>query len=207
MPKKAFYLVGIIVLIAAAGLIIYLRPWGEKTPSDQVNAEQSKTPEQNNSSSTLVAKNTAATLARSAYTWKKYEGAWFEISYPSDFTVRESLESETGEGYDSVFFVSPDKQAEFYVFSPQWNGEPRDILPTDKETSFSQEERPGDGSVITSLTIDAKDGSYRREYDDVHQLDYNTRSVTGFKYSNGDVGKQYRADFQKFKSSLIPFGD
>jgi hypothetical protein len=57
-----------------------------------------------------------------------YTGAWFRIQYPSTFTVRPSLHSETTDrGYDSAFFTAPDDSVEFYVFSPQWTGEPTDI--------------------------------------------------------------------------------
>ncbi|MFM7158033.1 MAG: hypothetical protein ACKO0Y_09495, partial [Bacteroidota bacterium] len=36
---------------------------------------------------------------------RQYEGAWFTIKYPSDFTVRHSMRSiSSAEGFDSAFF-------------------------------------------------------------------------------------------------------
>lgn len=65
--------------------------------------------------------------AQSDSQWQDYKGAWFKVEYPSDFTVKPSLKSTSGKGYDSAFFVSPDESVEFYIFSPMWNGVPSDI--------------------------------------------------------------------------------
>jgi hypothetical protein len=56
-----------------------------------------------------------------------FEGAWFQVAYPADFVAVPSLPSATAEGYDSAFFRSPDGAVEFYVFAPQWGGQPEDI--------------------------------------------------------------------------------
>lgn len=62
------------------------------------------------------------------YSYVKYNGAWFDILYPSDFTPLPSIKSSSNiDNYKSVFFISPDKTVEFYIFSPQWSGEPNDI--------------------------------------------------------------------------------
>lgn len=46
--------------------------------------------------------------------WLTYKGAWFDISYPANFTVLPGQRSPTrAEGYDSVFFRSPDGHVEF----------------------------------------------------------------------------------------------
>ena len=58
----------------------------------------------------------------------EYVGAWFKVWYPDSFEVIPSMASTTaGKGVDSAFFRSPDGQVEFYIFSPQWSGEPNDI--------------------------------------------------------------------------------
>src|SRR5687768_9434748 len=88
----------------------------------------------------LLALTLELQAAPSTKQWRAYRGAWFEINYPPGFRVRPSLRSlSSAHGYDSAFFISPDCKAEFYVFSPQWNGEPKDIRvnPT-KEILISQ---------------------------------------------------------------------
>lgn len=64
---------------------------------------------------------------------KTFNGAWFDINYPSNFLAKGSLKSSTSDGFESAVFKSPDNLVEFYVFSPQWNGEAIDILIDSKE--------------------------------------------------------------------------
>jgi len=93
---------------------------------------------------------------------KTFRGAWFEVWIPSGFTVIPSIKSSDDvQRVDSAFFRSPDKLAEFYIFSPMWNGTPGDIV-LNKETeklNFSETRRSG-GKTITFYTIQAKNKSY-----------------------------------------------
>lgn len=140
--------------------------------------------------------------------WSTYKGAWFAIKYPPTFKVRPSLKSTTGQGYDSAFFKSPDGLVEFYVFSPQWNGKPTDILIKPKtETSVSKHSSTKAGVRTTSATIRAKNGSYTRSYVDVENTKENTRRVSGIKYRNQQAYNKYKADYLKFKASLIQYAD
>ncbi|MBF0543926.1 MAG: hypothetical protein HQM08_05825 [Candidatus Riflebacteria bacterium] len=140
---------------------------------------------------------------------KTFKGAWFEIQYPEDFTVEPSLKSPTKvSGHDSAFFVSPSKEVSFYVFSPQWNGKPTDILlKTDKETEVSLKKTEKDGVVTIECTIAAKDSSYTRSYTDVEDTRSNTRQVFGISYPDQKVYDQYKDRYSQFKSSLVQFGD
>ncbi len=116
---------------------------------------------------------------------KKFEGAWFEIEYPSDYTVRPSLESESADGYDSAFFTSPDEQVEFYVFSPQWGGNPIDIYPMLGETkTIDREESEGEGKSFTWYTITIDDNRYTRNYMEVREGE--ATWTIGLKYPDAD---------------------
>ncbi len=141
--------------------------------------------------------------------WKKFEGAWFEILHPVTFTVEPSLKSTTNtNGHDSAFFVSPAKDVAFYVFSPQWNGDPTDILlnaETEKQLAFEETEK--DGKKVRTSTIVAKDGSYTRSYEDVEDPETNTRRVFGIKYRDQKVFEQYQAQYKRFQESLVQFAD
>lgn len=141
--------------------------------------------------------------------WRTYKGAWFEIKYPSTFKARPSLKSISFDGqYDSAVFTAADGSAEFYVFSPQWNGQPTDIeidLRTEEYVSQHAEQK---GTInVRRVTIRAKDGSYLRSLEDTENTDLNIRRVFGFKYRNQDAYNKYRKQYLTFKGSLQQFAD
>ena len=162
-----------------------------------------------------------------------YNGAWFDIRPPSTFSARPSLKGISGGGYDSAFFESPDKRVEFYVFSPQWNGTPSDIVldpAREVEVSRKVEEiqgmetvdrpsRKGDpasGSTekqkvvksrATWVTVRAKNGSYTRSWVDVENPEYNTRKVFGIRYRDARSLAVYKKQYVAFKASLRQFSD
>lgn len=140
---------------------------------------------------------------------KTFRGAWFEITYPRSFTARGSLPSYTtaGEGFDSAFFVSPDKEVEFYIFSPQWDGEATDIALKPNEKEASRQVKETKTETITYLTISAKDGSYVRSYQETFRKLGNTRWVVGIKYRNQKAYNRYKKDYLSFKVSLVQFTD
>jgi hypothetical protein len=141
--------------------------------------------------------------------WKKFEGAWFEILHPADFRAEPSLKGLTStEGFDSAFFVSPANDVAFYVFSPQWNGEPSDILlnkDTEDQVSFQESEK--DGKKVRQCTITAKDGSYTRTYEDVEDPQTNTRHVFGIKFRDQKTRDQFQGKFKHFQDSLVQYAD
>jgi hypothetical protein len=115
--------------------------------------------------------------------WPTYQGAWFAISYPAGFTVRPSQKSATRtQGYDSVFFRSPDGQVEFYVYSPQWRGDPKDIeLNPASEVLVDESREQGTDKLIRRVTIRAQDHSYYKSFVD-ETTSHNTRTVLGIIY-------------------------
>lgn len=140
--------------------------------------------------------------------WLTYKGAWFEIKYPSNFQVRPSLQNSSGQAYDSVFFSSPDGSGEFYVFSPQWNGEPADIeMNSQSEVQVSQKTEKREGRIVRRVTIRARDNSYLRSFEDTEETTTNTRKVFGIKYRNEAAYSRYRQSYLTFKQSLTQFAD
>ena len=71
-----------------------------------------------------------------------YQGGWFSIDYPKDFTVKNSIPSENREEgfYDSATFTSPDKTVVFYVYSPSGQVLPL-ILPLRKADNSNSSKR------------------------------------------------------------------
>ncbi|NBY11198.1 MAG: hypothetical protein EBQ77_09415 [Sphingobacteriia bacterium] len=90
-----------------------------------------------------------------------FKGAWFQIQYPSNFIATGSMKSLTADGFDSAVFTSPNKQVEFYVFSPQWEGEANDIkLQGQEKLSNTKTQISGD-TEITWWTITSPNGTIR----------------------------------------------
>lgn len=141
--------------------------------------------------------------------WKTFEGAWFKIMYPADFRVEPSLKSITNvEGHDSVFFVSPSNKIVFYVFSPQWNGNPSDILLKQvTEKILSSKENDENGKKVRQCSIVAKDGSYNRTYEDIQDLEVNTRRVFGIRFADQETFDKYKEQYEYFQNSLVQFAD
>ena len=137
-----------------------------------------------------------------------FQGAWFEITYPAGFTPAPSIPGSTAEGYDSVEFISPDGRVSFYVYAPQWGGEPTDIALDPRRESIASEERTAqNGREVHWLTICAKDGSYCRAYQDTTAHQGSVRSILGIKYSDEEARRQYLQDYLNFRNSLEQFAD
>lgn len=161
--------------------------------------------------------------------WPTYIGAWFTIEYPPGFKVRPGMESPAAElGNDSAFFLSSDRTVEFYVFSPQWYGEPTDILLDPKtetlisskaevqwaEAPWSESSSEIDRVVskTTWQTIRAKDNSYTRSYVNIihgpsARGDLIGQKTFGIKYANRRVHNRYKRDYLRFKRSLEQYAD
>jgi len=139
--------------------------------------------------------------------WKTYRGAWFTIEYPASFKVVPREKSKTGNGYDGVSFISPDGRAEFYVNSPQWQGEPGWIDMTPGEDITASQSIQDGPKQTTRVTVRGPDGAYTRVYEDTTDTADNTRLVFGYKYRNEQVRQQYHGQYGHFKGSLQQFAD
>jgi hypothetical protein len=140
-----------------------------------------------------------------------FHGAWFDIRYPADFRVRPSQRSQTADGYDSAFFTAPDGSVTFYVFLPQWNGDPRDIrLQPGREvlTAHATRRRTEHGYMVTAawFTARARDGSYTRSWVDT-QTSLNSRCVFGIRSRDAASLARYGRRYAAFKASLRGYAD
>lgn len=140
--------------------------------------------------------------------YRVFEGAWFEITYPAAFTPVPSLVSRTAEGYDSAEFVSPDERVAFYVFSPQWGGDPVDIaVDPERETLVSERRAEQEGRTIRWFTICATDGAYCRSYQDTSAQEGSLRTVFGIRYQSEDDRLEHLGDYIRFRRSLEAYAD
>lgn len=152
--------------------------------------------------------------------YAKYKGAWFDIDYPVGWKATPLSRSTTSvTGSDSARFTSPNGDAEFYVFSPQWNGDPkevaldpkREVLVSQRVERAPQGKRP-DGSYLYNpvahwYTVRARDNSYQRSWVDVEDKGLNVRHVFGIKYRNKKAYQKYRVYYAHFCKSLEQFSD
>jgi hypothetical protein len=139
---------------------------------------------------------------------KTFTGAWFEIKYPSTFTPRPSLRSATSQqGYESAFFKSPDGLVEFYIYAPQWSGNPTDIALKNTEKTTGTTSKTSGSVTIAWWTITAKNGSYTRTYQETTDNVSNTNWVVGIKYKNQSAYNKYKQQYVAFKASLSQFAD
>lgn len=147
-------------------------------------------------------------IALSAQT-KTFNGGFFEIKYPPAFSAKGSLISQTaGDGsFDSAVFTSPDGEVEFYVYSPQWSGEPTDIALKNNEKEVSRKVKKGEKQTLTFWTIADKKGNYTRSYQETRNEIENTLWVIGIQYKNMKAYNKYKKQYLAFKASLVQYAD
>lgn len=149
-----------------------------------------------------------------------YKGAWFSVAYPSGWKVHPVAQSTSSvSGFDSARFTSPDGSAEFYVFSPQWNGDPkeialdpaREVLVSHRVEHASRDKMSGGGFVSNNVsnwyTARARNNSYLRSWVGVEDKGLNVRHVFGIKYRDQQTYQKYRAQYAHFCKSLEQFSD
>ncbi|MCX7717651.1 MAG: hypothetical protein N2111_04505 [Candidatus Sumerlaeaceae bacterium] len=141
--------------------------------------------------------------------WRKFEGEWFTVEYPANFKVRPSLKLHSHQTRpDSAFFTAPGGEVEFYVFSPQWSGEPSDIMPDPKTEIVNDETtRTEGGRTVREWDIKARDGSYFRAIADTTAHEGTVRWVFGIKYRDKASYDRWRPTYLRFKKSLQQFAD
>ena len=131
----------------------------------------------------LCAMTLAATTTLTAQT-KTFRGAWFTVEYPANF---------------------PDGSVTFYVYSPQWTGDPTDIALQKNEREGQRKVTRGKRQTVTYWTIGAKDGSYTRSYQEVREDE--TMYVVGIRYTTQQAYNKYKKQYLQFKASLKQFAD
>jgi len=138
-----------------------------------------------------------------------FEGMWFEVDYPRDFEAKGSLKSDDDPlKYDSATFTSPDGAVSFYVCSAQWYCTAEDIVLDEiNETTVAEETSEGQSRTVKHFTIEAKDSSYTRSYQDVREQDGSIRWVIGVTYHDLTSYRRHLNEYQAFKKSLRQFTD
>lgn len=166
--------------------------------------------------------------------WPQFQKGFFSVNYPSNFknvtsfadtktiSKAEALDENT-QPPDAAFFISPDKQAILYVYSPQWYGEPDDAW-TNTTTEHilaapTKDINPPECTVTKDdtfytiqkqYTIVSNTGAYTRDVYDIIQYYDNapyTRHTFAFQYTGKGAYTKYKDTFELFKSTLVQYAD
>lgn len=141
-------------------------------------------------------------------TTKVFKGAFFEIEYPKDFTVKPSIKSNIPKKYDSAFFISPDKKVKFYVFSPQWTGDATDIL-IDPKTEIEKDKKSENAGNKKQIwfSYKSKSSENTRSFHEILNDDGPTQLIFGIEYENQATYDKHKQSYLNFKKSIKQFAD
>lgn len=154
----------------------------------------------------------------------EYTGAWFSVRYPSDFVPKMIGTTTARNLSDEAEFTSPDGAVTFYVYSPQWAGEPDSLLPREGEMLIDENEQASISDVdgypkrtTHWVTYGAKDGSYTRALVSIQEgfSDEEAKGgdwavfhrVFGITYKDQESYDRYRNEYLAFKASLVQYAD
>lgn len=104
-------------------------------------------------------------------------------------------------------FASPDGKVKFYVFSPQWNGEAKDIALLSNEELKDEKKETLGATQIKRWTVRDKRGKYARSYEKVTHTQQNTSRILGIEYADKAALQKYKDAYLHFKNSLQQFAD
>lgn len=144
----------------------------------------------------------------------RFNGSWFSVAYPDDFTVTPTEPEAEFNDYqyvetDEARFLSADGRVEFFIYSPQWSGDPENYLKlADNEELVSDREDAEEvmpSNIHRWVTIRAKNGSYERSY--YSKKTESTHLVFGIKYTDQATYEAYKNAYVAFKKSLVQFAD
>ena len=151
---------------------------------------------------------------------KTHKGNYFSIDYPEDFKVVTSYSK------DEAHFISPNKNVEYFVYSPLWGGEPVDYLTVKSSEKLIKEKtvkgknnNPArdinrDMQITKWVSLQAKNGVYTRAYLHIKRKSSDETLkmgdidlVFGFKYKNKKAYDIYKKAYKLFKNSLEQYAD
>jgi hypothetical protein len=141
--------------------------------------------------------------------WAVFDGAWFRIRYPPGFIAKPSMPSaDGGGGFDSAFFVSPDRRVGFYVLSPLWRRQAIDIaLQPEVEFEVDSTVMESDNPLLVVRHIAALDGSYRRRVETFVSRDKTLSWSFQLHYVDDDARQEWDSAYRRFKRSLEQYAD
>ncbi|MFK7787681.1 MAG: hypothetical protein AB8B56_21345, partial [Crocinitomicaceae bacterium] len=174
MNKGVYYIIFALMLAACTEASDQIE---NDISEDQIEIQKEETPAEE---ATRAKRDSIHTEAQpeAPVQMAKYSATWFQIEYPNDFTPSPTSPTQVyGDDYhfvetEEATFTSPDGTVEFFVFSPQWGGDPKDYLieqPNEKTVSQSEDKSNDDSFPVSHhwVTYEDKEGKYTRAYHSV----------------------------------------
>lgn len=140
--------------------------------------------------------------------YKKFEGAWFDTEYPSNFSAENSLKSPQKPKVSTVPLSLLRWKSSVYVFSPQWSGKPCDIkIDEESENLIDSSEEKNGKITVKRWLIEANNGSYHSAYEETIDNESKTNKIFGVKYNPDDYENEYEQEYLHFKKALVQYAD
>jgi len=140
--------------------------------------------------------------------WKTFKGNYFSIGVPPGFVATPQGDAGGGGRHDEVSLWNAELSVEFYVYSPQWNGQAiiMEVATRAEELTSSESKRTGNIEE-TQLTITALDKSYTRFVLSLTNVAENTNKTFGVRVPNMKVYEKIRPTYVTWKKTLTQFAD
>ena len=140
--------------------------------------------------------------------WKSFRGNFFKIGVPPGFVATAQGERGSGGKSDAVRLWNEKLSVEFYVFSPQWNGQAIIKEVAQRTEVLTSRESKRVGNVLEEqLTITARDKSHIRFVVSRTKENENTNTTFGVRVPNMKVYEQIRPTYVRWKQSLEQYAD
>ncbi len=145
--------------------------------------------------------------------WLTYRGPWFDIDYPASFRPLGFDRASESNGYDEdgMRFGSSDGKVEFYVYSPQWSGDPQwpKVAPGEMlfDRNSTTEGHGPERKKLTWVTVTGPTDDYTRSWIEVHQPELNVKYYLGIRYDTLATYERWRDDYRRFRNSLVQYAD
>lgn len=156
-----------------------------------------------------VPKDSLSTDLSSSLANKSFTGAFFSVQYPSSFSVSTPYNiPQDRSPINTALFTSSDKKVTFYVFSPQWNGQPDGISKNpESEVLVDSTSEVRNSQRVTRWTLYNQKEKIYKSFEQTDHLEYRTRKVFGIFYTSSEAREEYKEKYLDFKKSLIKYAD
>ena len=143
----------------------------------------------------------------------RFNGNFFSIKYPSNFIVQGTYDPIYDEHYayfgtDELTVVSENGEVSFFVYSPQWGGEPINYLDPYKNEILFSDKLEEEANEPQNTSLDYLQRYFRCLFQKYLSLTTdNTNLVFGFQYKDEATKHLYQEAYMAFKNSLEQYAD
>ena len=97
---------------------------------------------------------------------------------------------------------SKSRGVDFYIYSPQWGGTPKDVLEDPNIVSVERDTKVDSDDKHTNISVEYSDGSIG-VFHLVEAIEYVSHLMSGCRYSVAELPHDLQKDFECFKNSIV----